>query len=42
MKPFSPGSPIDDIVISRNTAANAGMTADNPLKAAMSRVWRRS
>ncbi len=42
MKPLSVGSPIDDIVISRKTAAYTGITFDRPPYSEISRVCRRS
>ncbi len=42
MNPLSVGRPIDDIVISRNTPAKAGITFDNPPYSEISRVCRRS
>ena len=42
MNPFSAGSPIDDIVMIRNTAANTGMTFERPPYSEISRVCRRS
>jgi hypothetical protein len=42
MKPFSVGKPIDDMVITRKTAAYTGMTFDSPPYSEISRVCRRS
>ena len=42
MNPFKVGSPIDDIVMMRNTAAYTGMIFDSPPYSEMSRVCRRS
>ena len=38
MKPFKVGRPIEDIVMTRNTAANTGITFDNPPYSEISRV----
>jgi len=40
--PLSPGSPIDESVMTRNAATRCGITFFNPPYSAMSRVWRRS
>ena len=42
MNPFSVGSPIDDIVMIRKTAAYTGITLERPPYSEISRVWRRS
>ena len=42
MKPFMPGSAIDDSVMSRKAATRRGITALSPPNSAISRVWRRS
>ena len=42
MKPFRVGSPIEDIVMSKKTAAYTGMTFDSPPYSEISRVCRRS
>ena len=42
MKPFRPGSAIDDSVISRNAATSRGITAFRPPNSEISRVCRRS
>jgi len=41
-KPLSPGRPIDDSMTMVNTAAKIGAGFWSPLRAAISRVWRRS
>ena len=42
MKPFSPGTPIDDSMMIMNAAAKIGATFCRPFSFAISRVWRRS
>ncbi len=42
MKPFKPGSPTDENVTNRNTAANFGIGFQSPPKSAICRVCRRS
>ena len=42
MKPFIPGSAIDESVTSRNTATRRGMTALRPPNSEISLVCRRS
>ena len=41
-KPLRPGTAIDDIITTVNTAANTGATFCSPLSAEISRVCRRS
>ena len=42
MKPFMPGRPTDESVMSRNAAVSFGITDLMPPYSLMSRVWRRS
>ena len=42
MNPFSPGTPIDDSMMTMNAAAKIGATFCRPFSFAISRVWRRS
>ena len=42
MKPFKPGSPMDEKVTAKSSAEKSGTCFHRPPKSAISREWRRS